>query len=98
MFSIAKLVVGERPDLFVRSTWKFLCFGDLVSWRLGGEAAIDFSMAARTMAFDIHASSGRRAFLGAAGILASWLSRSGRHADRRRRCDTRPRARVLSQP
>ena len=69
MFTIAKLKwwADHDPEL-VCKTWKFLCFGDLISWRLGGEAAIDFSMAARTMAFDIHASRWSSEVLAAAGI------------------------------
>ena len=76
MFTIAKLRwwAEQDPDL-IRKTWKFLCFGDLVSWRLGGEAAIDFSMAARTMAFDIHAHRWSDDVLGAAGIPSDKLAK-----------------------
>jgi xylulokinase len=69
MFTIAKLKWWAEHELeLVCNTWKFLCFGDLISWRLGGEAAIDFSMAARTMAFDIHAFRWSGDVLAAAGI------------------------------
>jgi xylulokinase len=69
MYTIAKLMwwAEHEPDL-VAHTWKFLCFGDLVAWKLGGEAAIDLSMAARTMAFDIHACRWSEEILAAADI------------------------------
>lgn len=69
MFTVAKLMwwVEHEPEL-VAETWKFLCFGDLVSWRLGGEAAIDYSMAARAMAFDIHKRRWSEEILEAAGV------------------------------
>src|SRR5215211_3804663 len=74
MFTIAKLMwwVEHEPDL-VRRTWKFLCFGDLVSWRLGAEPAIDYSLAARTMAFDIETYRWSDDVLAAAGIAVDTL-------------------------
>ena len=49
MFTIAKLMWwAEHDPELVRRTWKFLCFGDLLSWRLGGDAAVDISLAPRT--------------------------------------------------
>jgi xylulokinase len=75
MFTIAKLRWwAEHDPELIRKTWKFLCFGDLVSWRLGGEAGIDFSMAARTMAFDIHASHWSDDVLSAAAIPSDKLA------------------------
>jgi xylulokinase len=74
MFTIAKLMwwAEHDPDL-VRKTWKFLCFGDLVSWRLGAEPAIDYSLAARTMAFDIETYCWSDDVLAAAGIAVDTL-------------------------
>ena len=43
----------NRADLY-RSVHKFLCYGELVLSRLGLPPTIDYSMAARSMAFDIH--------------------------------------------
>lgn len=56
MFSINKIMWwrDHRPDVFHRA-WKFLCYGDFVIWKLGLTPAIDYTMAARTMAFDIRA-------------------------------------------
>ncbi len=74
MFTIAKLMwwAEHEPDL-VRRTWKFLCFGDLISWRLGADPAIDYSMAARTMAFDIETYRWSDDVLAAAGIAVEAL-------------------------
>lgn len=43
----------NAPEILERA-WKFLCYVDLVAFRLGVEPAIDHSMAARTLAFDVH--------------------------------------------
>ena len=42
----------NQPDIYQR-TWKFLCYEDFVFYKLGLEPTMDYSMAARTMAFDI---------------------------------------------
>ncbi len=54
MFTINKIMWwrDHEPDIYQR-TWKFLCYGDFVLWKLGVEPTIDHTMAARTMAFDI---------------------------------------------
>ena len=54
MHSINKIMWFQenRPDIFAK-TWKFLCVEDYVIFKLSGELAIDHSLAARTMAFDI---------------------------------------------
>ena len=43
----------HQPHLLDES-WKILCYVDFVAYKLGAEAAIDYSMAARTLAFDVH--------------------------------------------
>jgi xylulokinase len=43
----------NRPDIY-RAVDKFLCYGELVLSRLGLPPTIDYSMAARTLAFDVH--------------------------------------------
>jgi xylulokinase len=55
MYSINKMMwfLRRRPRIFER-TWKFLCMEDYVLMKLGVEPAIDHSLAARTMALDIH--------------------------------------------
>lgn len=54
MFSITKMlwIKNNLPDVFEK-VWKFMCFGDYISYRLGSDPVIDYSMASRTMAFDI---------------------------------------------
>jgi xylulokinase len=56
MYSLLKMqwVKENQPDVY-RTAWKFLCYGDLTIYRLGGPPAIDYSMAGRTMAFDLKA-------------------------------------------
>ncbi|MGO9584182.1 MAG: FGGY-family carbohydrate kinase [Acidimicrobiales bacterium] len=44
----------HMPSLF-RQTWKFCLWQELILLRLGLEPVVDYSNAARTMAFDIHA-------------------------------------------
>ena len=53
--TVAKLVwlKREKPDIY-NQTWKFLCFADFIYHQLGiSSVCIDYSLAARTMAFDI---------------------------------------------
>jgi xylulokinase len=54
MYSINKIIWFARhmPGLYDR-TWKFLCMEDYVLMKLGVEPTIDYSLAARTMAFDL---------------------------------------------
>jgi len=54
LFTLPKVMWWKEhhPHLF-RQAWKFLCYSDFVTWRLGLEPIIDHGMAARTMAFDI---------------------------------------------
>jgi xylulokinase len=89
MFTIAKLMwwAEHEPDLVAR-TWKFLCFGDLVAWKLGGATAIDSSMAARTMAFDIHACRWSEDILAAADIPLEKLATPVRSGTRIGRVDS----------
>jgi len=69
MYSINKIMWWRenRPELFAR-TWKFLCYEDFTSFRLCGEAAIDYSLAGRTMAFDVRAERWSDEILDAAGV------------------------------
>jgi xylulokinase len=58
---------AQRPDLFA-AAWKFLCYGDYVALKLGLPPAIDYSMAARTQAFDIRRLQWSEPILAWAGI------------------------------
>lgn len=63
----------NRPDIF-QKTWKFLCYGDLILYKLGGKPAIDPSMAARTMAMDLRARKWSKKILDLAGIREDQLA------------------------
>ncbi|UCH35686.1 MAG: hypothetical protein JSV65_04875, partial [Armatimonadota bacterium] len=56
MYTINKIMWwrDNEPQVFERA-WKFLCYEDLTAFRLCGEPAIDYSLAGRTMAFDVRA-------------------------------------------
>ena len=55
MTTLAKLMwlKQHEPDLFRRMA-RYVCFGDFALLKMGLEPRIDYSMASRTMAFDIH--------------------------------------------
>ena len=55
MYSINKIIwfVQNMPDL-LEHAWKFLCMEDYVLMKLGVEPTIDYSLAARTMAFALN--------------------------------------------
>ena len=54
MYSINKIMwlKENSPETYSRA-WKFLCMEDFVIFKLCGRAVIDFSLAARTMCFDV---------------------------------------------
>jgi xylulokinase len=54
MFSLTKIlwIKNHLPEIYSR-IWKLMCFGDFISFKLGAGPAMDYSMASRTMAFDI---------------------------------------------
>lgn len=54
-YSLCKLmwVRDHEPQVFER-TKRVMLFGDYIAYRLTGEACISYSLASRTMAFDIH--------------------------------------------
>jgi xylulokinase len=77
MYTVPKLMwlKEERPEIFAK-TWKFLCIQDFVSFRLGAkDPAIDWSLASRTMGFDVVQKRWCREVLEAAGIDESMLPR-----------------------
>ncbi len=75
MYTINKILwfKEEGRDIF-KKTWKFLCVEDYIIFRLTGEAVIDFSLAARTMAFDVRTSDWSPVMLSAAGIETEKLA------------------------
>ena len=62
----------NMPDAY-KSVGKFVTFGELVMMRLGLEPVIDYSMAARSMAFDLAQKKWSGKILDAAGIEADLL-------------------------
>lgn len=54
MYTINKIMwfKQQRPDIYSK-TWKFLCVEDFINLRLGADAVMDYSLAGRTMAFDV---------------------------------------------
>ena len=57
----------ERPAVFARAA-KFVTFQDYAVWQLTGRPAIDYSMASRTMLFDVRQKRWISEFLGAMGL------------------------------
>jgi xylulokinase len=68
MFSIGKIAWTRRiPGLWQRAA-RFHCLGDFLALRMGVPPAIDYTMAARTMAFDCHQQAWSAEILDAAGV------------------------------
>ena len=77
MYTVCKVMwVRENAPEVYEQAWKFLCYEDLVGYRLGAEPAIDYSLAARTMAFDIRKEAWSEEILSRAGIEAGKLART----------------------
>ena len=54
MYGISKIMWLKKhmPEVYAK-TWKFLLFADFILFKLGAKPHTDYSLAARTMAFDI---------------------------------------------
>ncbi len=63
----------ERPDIHEK-TWKYLLWPDLIMFKLGLEPRLDWSLAGRTMAFDVVNKCWSQEMLEAAGISADLLA------------------------
>jgi xylulokinase len=76
MNSIVKAVwlKEHRPEVFKRA-WKIVTYADFILGKLGGEAVIDWTMASRTMAFDLQRRSWSLDLLRSLGIDPNLLSR-----------------------
>ena len=75
MYSISKMmwIKKNRPEIYRAARHVFL-MEDLVVFQLTGKAQIDYSLAARTMAFDITSLKWSEAIFEAAGIDRSLMS------------------------
>jgi len=77
MYTVNKLMWLRRydPDLFARAA-RFVCMPDFIFHRLGLPPTMDYSLAARTMAFDVSRLRWSEEILSLAGLDASRLSRA----------------------
>ncbi len=69
MYTINKIMwyKGNLPEIYEK-TWKFLLFEDFISYKLSSVAAIDYSLASRTMAFDIRTKTWAKDIIKEAGV------------------------------
>lgn len=69
MYSICKIMWmrQNQPELYAK-TWKFFLFADFILFKLGARPHTDYSLAARTMAFDIIKKQWSPEILGAADV------------------------------
>ena len=76
MYSVCKIMwlKKHQPEVYRAAKHIFL-IGDYVAWHLTGEARIDYSLATRSMAFDIGRLTWSEEILNAAGIDMSLLSK-----------------------
>ena len=76
MYSVCKIMwlKKHQPDMYQAAKHIFL-IGDYVAWHLTGNAQIDYSLATRSMAFDIGKLNWSEEILNAAGIDISLLSK-----------------------
>ncbi len=63
----------NAPEI-LEQAWKFLCYVDFLAFKLGLEPVIDYSMAARTLAFDYRAEAWSDELLAAGHIRRDQLS------------------------
>ena len=77
MYSLNKIMwfKSQRPTLY-KQAWKFLCVEDYIIHRLGLAPAIDYSLAARTMAFDVRLKQWSRQMLSWAGVDEGLLAKA----------------------
>lgn len=69
MFSINKIMwIKENLPKVYKETWKFMLFGDFILYKLGGIPVIDYSLASRTMAFNVTSLTWDETVLNAAGV------------------------------
>jgi len=76
MYTLPKLMYIQKHDpALYKRTYKFLLIEDYIIYRLTGEAVIDYSLAARTMALDIQKKTWCKEVLDAGEISSEKLSR-----------------------
>jgi xylulokinase len=77
MYTICKMMWmrDNLPEVF-KNTWKFMLYGDYILYKLGKVTAIDYSLASRTMAFNVTGKIWERSILDAAGIEETMFSKA----------------------
>ena len=75
MYSISKMMwlKKNRPEIYEKAAYIFLV-GDFVVYHLTGKRQMDYSLATRTMAFDIRKLAWSEKILETAGIMAEKMS------------------------
>lgn len=75
MYSINKIMwfIKNKPAVH-KKVWKYMCAQDYINFKLCSEAAIDYSLASRTMAFDIMSKKWSEKMIDKAGIEIKVLS------------------------
>lgn len=76
MNSITKILLLRdlAPDVFSKA-WKFVTYADFILGKLGSEAVIDYTMASRTMAFDLQTHQWSQPLLEQFGVDAARFSK-----------------------
>jgi len=76
MFSVFKLfwLKDNRPEVWAKAQ-KFLCFEDLLQFRLGLDPTMGWPLAARTMMFDVRNHAWNRDILNAVGLSLKQLAK-----------------------
>lgn len=75
MYSLPKIMYSLRNIPAVKDkAWKFLLIGDYVAFKLSGETKINYSLACRSLAFDVEGRRMSDEILSAAGITSDMLS------------------------
>lgn len=69
MYTINKVMwIKENMPQIYKDTWKFMLFEDFILYKLGNVSAIDYSLASRTMAFNVIRKTWEERVFDAAGI------------------------------
>lgn len=67
--------MNKHPHDFGQKPYAFVCAGDYIAYQLTGSRAIDYSLASRTMLFNVHTGNWIEELMEEAGLNPSQLSR-----------------------
>ncbi len=86
IYSINKIIwIRENAPEAYAKLHRCLCFEDFVYWKLGCKPSVDYSLAARTMAFDVRKKEWSKEIMDIADVDRSWFS------------DTAPSGKVIGE-